>query len=67
MSQKPSKAVYEIGRDAYGRRVTAVYARTYDGKDTWAIHRDEANQRDEPEKVTGLTAANLRALAEIVS
>lgn len=64
---KARKAEYDIGRDAYGRAVTLRFERTYDGKDVWTIHRAEANQRDEAEKVSGLTAENLRALAGVVS
>ena len=57
---------FDIGQDAYGRPVSLRYSRTYDGKDTWAIHRAEANQRDNAEQVTGLTRDNLLALAEAV-
>ena len=64
---KPKRIKYDIGRDAYDRQVTLKYERTYDGKDVWTIHRAEANQRDEPESVSGLTANNLRALAAVVS
>lgn len=64
---KARKAEYDIGRDAYGRSVTLKLERTYDGKDVWTIHRAEANQRDEPESVSGLTLENLRALAGAVN
>lgn len=62
---KARKAEYDIGRDAYGRAVTLKFERTYDGKDVWTIYREAANQRDEAEKVSGLTADNLRTLAAV--
>lgn len=66
MKPNPKRAEYEIGRDAYDRQVTLKFERTYDGKDVWTIHRAEADQRDEAEQVSGLTAANLRAIGDAV-
>ena len=55
---------FDVGADAYGRSVTLRFERTYDGKEVWTIHRAEANQRDSAESVSGLTKANLLALAD---
>lgn len=50
----------EIGTDAYGRRVTMLRHRTYDGKTMWRIVSDPVSQRDEGERMDGLTDENLR-------
>lgn len=52
----------DIGRDAYGRPVTATRKRTYDGKVVWDIRSEAVNQRDEGERMSGLTDANIRDL-----
>ena len=59
------KVEFDIGQDAYGRSVKAVYHRTYDGRHTWEIHTDAANQRDDDQKITGLSKANLEALSRL--
>lgn len=64
---KPKVIEYDIGKDAYGRPVTLKFSRTYDGKEVWSITSDPVNQRDEGERMSGLTADNLRALAGAVS
>lgn len=50
----------EIGQDAYGRRVTMIRHRTYDGKTMWRIISDPVSQRDDGERMDGLTDSNVR-------
>lgn len=64
---KPKQIEYGIGHDTYGRRVTLKYERTYDGKDVWSIVSDQLSQRDDGERISGLTVENLRALARAVN
>lgn len=64
---RPKRIDYEIGKDAYGRRVTLKYERAYDGKDVWSIVSDQLNQRDDGERMSGLTVENLHALAAAVN
>lgn len=60
----PSKIEWEIGRDAYDRRITLRYdAASATSKGGFTIHRDPISQRDEPEKVGTLTLENLEAIA----
>lgn len=54
----------DIGRDAYGRRVTATRKRTYDGKTVWDIRSEAVNQRDEGERMSGLSDENIRELVQ---
>lgn len=56
----------EIGRDAYGRCITATRHRTYDGKTMWKIVSDPVHQRDDGEAMNGLTDQNLRDLIQAV-
>lgn len=63
MPQIISRTV-EIGADAYGRRVTATRHITYDGKTLWDIVSDPVSQRDEGERMSGLTDENLRQLRQ---
>jgi hypothetical protein len=56
----------EIGRDAYGRRVTARRHRTYDGKTMWRVVTDPYDQRDDGYTIDGLTDQNLRDLIQAV-
>jgi hypothetical protein len=51
-----------IGCDAYGRRVTMTRAKTYDGKIVWTIVSDPMNQRDDGERMTGLSDENVRQM-----
>lgn len=55
-----------VGKDAYGRPVTATRAKTYDGKTTWTIRSEPVSQRDDGYRMTGLTDENLKALVEAV-
>lgn len=64
---KPRSIEYDIGKDAYGRLVTLTFRRNYDGKELWAIRSEPVSQLDEGERMDGLTADNLRALAAAVS
>lgn len=54
----------DIGRDAYGRRVTATRKRTYDGKTVWDIRSEAVNQRDGGERMSGLSDENIRELVQ---
>lgn len=52
----------EIGRDAYGRPVTMTRRKNYDGKRLWSIRSEAINQRDDGERMDGLTDENIRAM-----
>ncbi len=51
-----------IGSDAYGRKVEATRKRTYDGKVVWDIVSHPVSQRDDGERMSGLTDENIRDL-----
>lgn len=53
-----------IGEDAYGRRVTMTrYRNSGNGMTMWRITTDPASQRDDGEKMDGLTDQNIAAMA----
>lgn len=54
----------DVGRDAYGRRVTMTRSKTYDGKIVWTIVSDPSSQRDEGETMRGLSDDNIRQMAQ---
>ena len=64
---KPKQRVWDAGTDAYGRSVTLISDRTYDGKQIWVIQSHAANQRDEGEKIYGLSLASMRQIASIIA
>lgn len=51
-----------IGRDAYGRDVTMTRRRIYDGKIIWRIESAPVSQRDDGERMDGLTDENIREM-----
>jgi len=53
-----------IGNDAYGRRVTMTRRRNYDGKILWEIVSDQMSQRDQGERMSGLSDENIRQMVE---
>lgn len=55
-----------VGQDAYGRPVTATRSKAHDGKIVWTIRSEPVSQRDDGERMAGLTDENLRALVEAV-
>lgn len=55
---------FSLGVDHYKRRVILKRRRNYDGKDIWSIDREPSDQMDQTETVTGLTAENLRQIAQ---
>jgi hypothetical protein len=57
----------DIGRDAYGRSVTMTRKRTYDGKVVWDIVSDPVSQRDDGEKMSGLSDENIRQMMQALS
>lgn len=52
----------DLGKDAYGRAVTATRKRAYDGKTVWEIKSAAMDQRDTGESMYGLTDANIAEL-----
>jgi hypothetical protein len=50
----------KIGNDAYGRPITMTRRKNYDGKILWRIESDAINQRDDGERMDGLTDDNIR-------
>lgn len=57
----------QIGHDAYGRRVTMKRRRNYDGKTLWSITSDPVSQRDDGERMDGLTDDNVRQMVEALN
>ena len=53
-----------IGNDAYGRPVTMTRRKNYDGKILWSIKSEPINQRDEGERMDGLTDQNVRDMIQ---
>ena len=56
-----------IGKDAYGRQVTASRRLNYDSKLVWEIKSLPMSQRDEGESMGGLSDSNMLELAEAVA
>ena len=52
----------DLGRDAYGRSVMMTRRKNYDGKILWKIESDPVSQRDDGERMDGLTDDNVRAM-----
>ena len=63
---EPSRIEYAVGRTIHNQRVRLVWSVNIYGKPEWTIHRDELNQRDEPERVGGLTDETILAMADAV-
>jgi len=53
-----------IGKDAYGRPVTMTRRKNYDGKILWSIKSEPINQRDDGERMDGLTDQNVRDMIQ---
>lgn len=53
-----------IGQDAYGRPVTMIRRKNYDGKILWRIESAPVSQRDDGERMDGLTDENIRQMLE---
>lgn len=64
MSIKPTLVEFDIGRDIYGRKVRLRSCFTSDNKQCWQIQIDAANQRDDEQRITGLTSENLAVMRE---
>ncbi len=60
---KPRKIEYEVGTDAHGRTVLLCFDAGYPG---YTIHVQAANQRDEDQRVSGLTREIILTMAEVV-
>lgn len=54
---------FDLRLDAYQRPVKAKRTKTYDGKIVWEIETAPYSQRDEGERIHGLSDDNIRALA----
>lgn len=57
----------DIGTDAYGRRVTMTRRKNYDGKILWDIKSEPFSQRDDGERISGLSDDNIRQMAEALT
>ena len=53
-----------IGNDAYGRPVAMRRRMNYDGKILWSIKSEPINQRDDGERMDGLTDQNVRDMIQ---
>ena len=51
-----------VGQDAYGRSVTMTRRKNYDGKILWRIDSSPVSQRDDGERMDGLTDENIRSM-----
>lgn len=56
----------EVGRDWYGRRITATRSRESNGRGKWKIEIHAKDQRDDGERVWSLTDDNMRDLVRCV-
>lgn len=63
---KPSRVEYPVGRTIHNQAVRLVWAINAYGRPEWTIHRDAVNQRDDPERVSGLTDEVILAMADAV-
>lgn len=61
---RPTKVVFDVGLDAYRRRTELIRERGSDGRETWTITRYAGDQRDDTERVSGLTAEQLETMAQ---
>lgn len=66
MSGRVIQTEYDLGSDAYGRRVTMTSRRTYDGKDVWSIKSAAMSQLDDGERIESLSRENLVAIAAVL-
>lgn len=57
---------YEVGNDAYSRAVTLILEPSSTGQMQYGIYVEAANQRDETQRVIGLTREVILAMAEAV-
>ena len=63
---KAKTAEYDIGKGCHGRQVTLIYRKSYDGSDEWGIRIDAMNQRDDTQKISGLSLENLWMIGQYV-
>ena len=56
-----------IGNDAYGRPVTISRRKSYDGKILWDIVSPPVSQRDDGERMSGLTDENIRQMIQALN
>lgn len=56
---------FEVGHDAFGRRVTVSRRRHYTGKTVWKIVSHPENQRDDGYEIDGLSDENMRELLQV--
>jgi hypothetical protein len=54
----------DIGRDAYERQVTMTRHVTGDGRTMWRIDSNPVSQRDDGERMDGLTDENIRQMVQ---
>lgn len=52
----------DIGHDSYGRPVTMTRYKSYDGRILWRIVTTPIEQRDDEQKIDGLTDSNIREM-----
>lgn len=64
---KVSEIKIEIGRDGYGRCLTATRYISSSGKRLWKLEAEPVSQRDEGERMWSLTDDNLRDLSKVVT
>lgn len=62
---EPVRVEYDIGRDRYGRPSRLIGERT-GGQLYWSIVSDAINQRDEGERIAGLTSEQLLAITRLM-
>ena len=62
---KPKSAEYDLGKDTHGRPVTLIY-RAENGVEHYELRTDAINQRDDTQRITGISLENLRAISDII-
>lgn len=59
---KPATVIYDLGMTAYGQALSLTYSRDSGGAHVWTLYQEAASQRDESNRITGLTDRTLNAM-----
>ncbi|MBS1188921.1 MAG: hypothetical protein H6R10_713 [Rhodocyclaceae bacterium] len=63
---KPIRIEFDLGCNCHRQPVKLVHEKGLDGRFAWAIHRLEANQRDDHAVIGGLGDDQILAMADAV-
>jgi hypothetical protein len=64
---KPDRVEFKVGETIHKQPLRLVGELQNNGRRVWTLHRDQASQRDDSDRISGLSSDVIKTIAEAVA